>query len=101
MIDENRVIWNSIGANLLYKNLAFGKIILFKKWFKFLNKYLKIIALSCFLFFRIFDWCESKLRDANYKPASIGIDEAKRIFADKNEASPRNHYEQKGSLVFL
>jgi len=38
MIDENRVIWNSIGANLLYKNLAFGKIILFKKWFKFLNK---------------------------------------------------------------
>ena len=60
MIDENRVIWNSIGANLLYKNLAFGKIILFKKWFK--------------------------QRVANYKPASIGMEEAKRIFADKNEA---------------
>lgn len=42
------------------------------------NHYFKL-----FLFFRIFDWCESKLRDANYKPASIGVDEAKRIFADK------------------
>lgn len=59
------------------------------------NHYFKL-----FLFFRIFDWCESKQRDANYKPASIGIDEAKRIFADKNEAQSRSHYEQKGSLVF-